>query len=129
MKDSDKGSIWTKFNERHIKGPGCWEWTATKRHDGYGQMWIGAGGGETVGAHVLSYLFHKGPIPKKRVIMHSCDNPSCVNPEHLSIGTHLENLMQARDRGRWWSTKKMPLSKAASCITNTDSDTGADVND
>lgn len=78
-----------KFYERINKTKSCWLWTGYKNHSGYGCMTYF---GKTKGAHVVSFLIHKGKIKKGLVIMHSCNNPSCVNPNHLSQGTHKQNM-------------------------------------
>lgn len=51
-------------------------------------------------AHRLSYELHKGPIPDGLQILHSCDVKNCINPDHLRVGTHSENMAEAADRGR-----------------------------
>jgi hypothetical protein len=83
------------------KSDGCWIWQAAKDKDGYG-MFKGSVAGETyTRAHRFSYSFHTGEIiPEGMSVMHSCDNPSCVNPDHLSIGTTLENQRDKWKRGR-----------------------------
>ena len=80
----------------------CWLWTGSeKKLSGYGQIGLGGRGGKLVLAHRFSYELHKGPIPDGLVVMHSCDNPRCVNPSHLSVGTHSENTMDSVRKGRW----------------------------
>lgn len=76
---------------------GCWNWTGDMMTGGYGRVkcW-----GFYRGAHQLSYELHNGPIPSGMHILHSCDNKRCVNPDHLSIGTHAENMAEAGARGR-----------------------------
>lgn len=64
---------------------------------GYGLKWYA---GRLRGAHVVSYLKHKGPIPEGLVVMHSCDNRLCVNPEHLSVGTYSDNMVDCVSKGR-----------------------------
>jgi hypothetical protein len=90
--------FWRKVE---IKGEDeCWMWLGGKNPKGYGG--IGAGGvdGKRVLAHRLSYQMFYGPIPKGAMILHECDNPSCVNPRHLRHGTGSENIKEAYDKGR-----------------------------
>ncbi len=83
------------------KTPGCWEWTGrSKSKKGYGQIGSGGKGGAHVLVHRLSYTIHRGPIPEGMVVMHLCDNPSCVNPAHLKAGTQSENIKHAVESGR-----------------------------
>ena len=82
------------------KTDGCWFWKGTKESNAYGIIQTGGKGAKSVTAHRLSYMMHHGEIPDGYVIMHSCDNPSCVNPDHLSVGTYQENAMDAISKGR-----------------------------
>jgi HNH endonuclease len=75
----------------------CWEWIGAKNESGYGVFGIG---GETAKAPRISYLLKKGSIPIGLFILHSCDNPGCVNPDHLRVGTAKENSMDAVMRKR-----------------------------
>lgn len=72
---------------------GCWLWSGTWVRDNYGTY------GNTR-AHRLSWMVFKGPIPKGRSVCHRCDTPSCVNPDHLFIGTHTDNMIDASKKGR-----------------------------
>ena len=76
---------------------GCWEWNAFKNNDGYGKIRVA---GKTLARHRVAYELWKGEIPDGMCILHSCDNPPCCNPAHLSIGTRDENNKQRKERGR-----------------------------
>jgi len=89
-----------RFMEKVEKQPsGCWIWTATPSLAGtYGLFWLD---GQNMGSHCASVvLFHKKSIPKKMVVMHSCDDRTCVNPDHLSVGTYKENMEDMIQKGR-----------------------------
>ncbi len=75
----------------------CWEWIGSKDKNGYGLI---KRNGRSVRAHRASYEINIGEIPSGMVIMHSCDNPGCVNPEHLSVGTPLQNSLDCKVKGR-----------------------------
>jgi hypothetical protein len=83
---------------RHVaKGDGCWEWQAQRDKDGYGKF-------ERLGgqyrAHRAVYELVYGPIPPGIQVCHRCDNPPCVRPEHLFLGTNVENYWDSRVKGR-----------------------------
>ena len=75
----------------------CWVWPRSLSADGYGQIRI-AGGRE--GAHCIFWLLHNGPIPDGMCVLHKCDVPNCVNPEHLFLGTKKDNWHDAMKKGR-----------------------------
>lgn len=95
-----------RFHAKYKADPlGCWLWTGAKIYDGYGIVNLGREDGRqrTIYAHRIAYVLAHGPIPAGKpvaVVMHSCDNPSCVNPAHLALGTQRENLMDASSKGR-----------------------------
>ena len=76
----------------------CWLWTGRRaKRYGYGELYRGPG--QTVGkAHRISWELHHGPTDLK--VLHTCDNPACVNPAHLFLGTQQDNLRDMRDKGR-----------------------------
>lgn len=77
------------FETRIIRSPKCWIWDGTKNGYGYGIFLMP--GERPVRAHRYSYELYVGKIPKGKIIMHTCDNPPCVNPLHLKVGTRGEN--------------------------------------
>jgi hypothetical protein len=97
-----RGTTEERFWRFVEKSDGCWIWTGKSvNQKGYGQLGgIGGRGGGAILAHRLSYQIHKGEIPEGMVVMHSCDNPSCVNPDHLSVGTQSQNILEAIAKGR-----------------------------
>lgn len=88
--------FWAKVDRRE---PGeCWEWQASCDDSGYGTF---RHQGKMKKAHRLAWVFcGRGPIPDGLVVMHSCDNPPCCNPAHLSVGTRSDNMRDAVAKGR-----------------------------
>ena len=79
----------------------CWIWTGNKSgHAGYGGIRVGQ---KVIKAHRVSYELFKGPIPIGHVIRHTCDNPPCVRPDHLLTGTHVDNMRDKMERGRYYN--------------------------
>jgi len=90
-----------RFRSLFVKSEGCWEWQGTKSR-GYGCFHAFLDGKRrTVKAHRGSFSIHNGvEIPEGLDVMHSCDNPGCVNPSHLSLGTRKDNMQDAASKGR-----------------------------
>ena len=86
-----------RFWEKVDKSGACWEWTAGKNSDGYGQIKIK---GRQIKAHRLSWELHSTPIPDGMQCLHRCDNPACVNPKHLFLGTHKDNMVDKKIKER-----------------------------
>lgn len=76
----------------------CWEWIAWKNKKGYGA--IGFRDLGNIPAHRFSYLLHKGDFDQTKIVCHTCDNTSCVNPSHLFVGTHSDNMKDKIKKGR-----------------------------
>lgn len=81
---------------------GCWIWNSSKYKNGYG--WIKAFG-KVVSAHRFAYELYNGKIKSGMQILHQCDRRDCVNPDHMRVGTHKENMREAAERGRMRSGK------------------------
>lgn len=94
--------------ERESGRNACWVWSGARTRAGYGALRIG---GKVVSAHRLSYAHSKGPIPAGMFVRHKCDNPSCVRPSHLELGTPQDNASDMVIRGR--QCKRQPRVAAA----------------
>ena len=88
----------TRFWARVAQGEGCWLWTGERNARGYGRFyprWKAQ-----YYAHRYSWELHNGPIPDGLYVCHRCDNPSCVRPDHLFLGTQRTNIQDALAKGR-----------------------------
>ena len=90
----------TRFWEKVDKSGGpnsCWNWTGAKHSFGYGSVRISR---RAYKAHRVSYEWLIGPIPEGMCLLHTCDNPMCVNPSHLQVGTKMDNTQDMMKKGR-----------------------------
>lgn len=76
---------------------GCRNWTGTRNKWGYGYFWLN---GKMRRAHKVAWETVNGPVPDGALIMHRCDNPACVNPDHLSLGSQQDNNDDMQRKGR-----------------------------
>ena len=93
-----------RFWSRVVKGKKCWSWNGKKHSFGYGHFL-------DRGAHRFSYIIHFGSIPKGKSVLHKCDNPECVNPKHLKLGTPADNSSDMKKSGRSLVGEKNPNHK------------------
>jgi hypothetical protein len=90
---TDEARFWARVE----KGPGCWNWLGRSGVQHYGTVSVN---GKDVGAHRYAWELHNGPVPEGRHILHHCDNPRCVRPDHLYAGTAQDNMRDMYRRGR-----------------------------
>jgi len=106
MRSGPKENTWReRFWEKvdTTNPDGCWEWLGGRISSGYGLFYTVTLGGKRkyITAHKASFLLHRSYVPKGYLVCHECDNKLCVRPDHLYIGTHRGNMVDAAVRGQW----------------------------
>ena len=93
------GTPWERFQTKFkiSKTTGCWNWTASTGKAGYGYFYFPPQ--NMVRSHVAAWRLYRGPTNGLHVL-HKCDNPKCVNPKHLKLGTHQDNMRDRDTKGR-----------------------------
>ena len=91
-------SLIVRFWSKVARRLGCWEWQAGVSTKGYGKFSVSPG--HDIGAHRFMYQLLYGPIPNGLYVCHHCDNPRCVRPDHLFLGTNSDNILDGVRKGR-----------------------------
>lgn len=107
MNIDDLNRFWSKVDK--TSNPlGCWEWINPNHPFGYGRFGFDK---KKYLSHRLSYQIHYGPITSKDCVLHKCDNPSCVNPQHLFLGSRADNALDRTNKGRTYKGSQVTTSK------------------
>lgn len=97
------------FNYVKRDGPdGCWNWVRASNLEGYGRAWHN---GKLHLTHRLAWEQARGPIPDGFQVLHRCDNPACINPDHLFLGTHVDNMRDRELKGRGVFEQKLNIEQ------------------
>lgn len=105
------------FMSKVEKTDRCWNWIGQKTNDGYGRRRVN---GKKMLAHRIVWMSLHGDIEFGLCVLHKCDNPSCVNPDHLFIGTHQENMDDKNNKGR--QTRSIGEKNGSAKLTKNDVD-------
>ncbi len=105
MKRGNSKTLAQVLDNYEVSETGCWNWKGAKNAYGYGILNRPAKDGPHAprvirGAHRVAYTHWCGEVPPNMNVMHTCDNRACINPAHLRIGTHADNLKDMTDKGR-----------------------------
>lgn len=101
---TDKQAILDLIERLEKEGPKkCWQWPLKTDRQGRGRYWLN---GKLELAHRAVWRIKRGPIPAGKMLCHTCDNQGCVNPSHLYVGTHADNMRDMKDRKRYFAAKE-----------------------
>ncbi len=102
-----------RFWKKVEKGDGCWNWKGNKKESGYGTYtYKSASGRQSARAHRIAYTLSCGQIKPGCSLLHSCDNRLCCNPDHLRVGTNVDNIRDRLERNRMRSGVKLGMDAA-----------------
>lgn len=99
LENRDIARFWSKVDIKSSNE--CWNWIGTLDAGGYGKLYMSHPKPTTLMAHRVSYFIHNNNrLPDNKIVMHTCDNPSCVNPDHLKMGTQKDNVLDCVKKDR-----------------------------
>lgn len=104
MRGRPQISAVNRFFGQFLISDGCWEWQGSRYGFGYGRLYLGDG--TRVKAHRFSYELFNGSVPRNLCVLHYCDNPICVRPDHLFLGTLSDNTQDMVSKGRHPRSRK-----------------------
>lgn len=93
-----KSTLRVRLKKYEVASNGCWNWTGKQNQHGYGVITVD---GRETRAHRAMYFMLNPTTDATLVVMHTCDNPRCINPDHLKLGTQKENMMDMHNKGRF----------------------------
>lgn len=113
LNPKDAKRFWAKVDLIADDGESCWNWHANTGSNGYGKFKLN---GMDIAAHRVSWVICRGPIPNLggshgTCVRHACDNPRCCRPDHLSIGSHSDNMSDMVQRGRSNTGERNPRAR------------------
>jgi hypothetical protein len=98
VKQMHGATLQQRFDHYVSRSEGCWEWTGSRDSNGYGRLNVS---GKPELAHRLSWRLHVGEISPDQHVLHRCDNPPCVRPDHLFLGDQIANNADMKAKGRF----------------------------